>query len=286
MIFKPVKIKKLEIHLWTILLFAVGLVFNFFEVLVIAYAITAVHETAHIMAAKMCNVKIDGVEILPFGITMRLAKDCITDTWDEIKIAAAGPLSNFLIAYFVHGFYNGMYKEYIIAASLAMGVFNLIPALPLDGGRIMRAFLVKNLGHIRAATATLRITGIFAVLIALSGLYALYITGFNFSFLLIGCFLTANLTEERKKANTIIMRDILFSRKKLSEKGVARADVLVTDLNEKAKKILEKLSYDRYYLVNIVNSRMEVVKTLTETEIIESMAVYGMNITMKKFVEF
>lgn len=285
MIFKPFKIKKTEIHIWTVLLFAVGLFFDFFQVLVIAYTITAIHETAHILVAKKCGVEIDGVEILPFGITMRAVKNCITDTWDEIKIALAGPMSNLLIAYFVYGLYNGAYKEYIITASLVMGAFNLLPALPLDGGRIMRAFLVKKLGHIRATTVAIDITNVLAILIIASGLYVIYITGFNFSFLLIGGFLIANLTEEKKNANMIIMKDILFSRKKLTEKGVSRGDVLVAELGEKAKNVLKMLSYDRYFVINIVDSRMRVVRTVTETELIESIAAYGMNISMKKFVE-
>lgn len=284
MIFKPLKIKKLEIHIWTVLLFAVGLFFDFFNILLIAYTITAIHETAHIVTAKMCNVKIDGVEILPFGITMRIDKSCITDTWNEIKIGLAGPVSNFLIAYFVYGFYGGIYKEYIMTASLVMGIFNLIPALPLDGGRIVRALLVKKLGHIRAATVAIAITNVLAFFIIISGLYMLYITGFNFSFLLIGGFLTANLTEERKNADMIIMKDILYSRKKLSRKGVSNGNILVAEASEKAKNVLKMLSYDRYYIINIVDSRMQVVRTVTETELIENMAAYGMNITMKKFV--
>ena len=285
MMLKPIRIGKAEIHIWFVLLFAVGLFFNFIQILVIAYAITAVHELAHIILAKSCKVKVDGVEILPFGITMRLSKNYITNTYDEIKIALAGPLSNFLIAYFIYGFYNGYYKEYIITASLIMGAFNLLPALPLDGGRVMRALLVERFGHIRAATVAIYVTNIMAIFIIAAGLYAIYATGFNFSFLLIGGFLIANLTEEKKNANMIIMKDILFSRKKLADKGVSHSNVLVVEINEKAKKILKMLSYDRYYIISIADSRMNIVKTITETELIEAMAVYGMDTTMKKIVE-
>ena len=114
MILKPIKIGKTEIHIWAILLFTAGLLFDFVQTLLIVYAITAIHELAHIFTAKLCNVDIDGVEILPFGITMRIAKNCITNTSDEIKIALAGPISNLLIAYFVYGFYKGPYRDYIV----------------------------------------------------------------------------------------------------------------------------------------------------------------------------
>ncbi len=283
---RPIKIKKLEINIWCILLFGIGLYFHFLDVLLIAYSITAIHECAHIFVAKMCGTEIDGVEILPFGITMRVAQNYIKDTTSEIKIALAGPVSNLLIVYFTYGFYDGMYREYIITASLVMGIFNFLPALPLDGGRVLRVLLVKKLGHIRAANVALNISYGLGFLICGAGLYALYVTKFNFSFLLIGGFLIANITEERRNANMIIMRDILYSRKKLSQKGVTQGEMLVTEESEKAKNILKMLSYDRYYIINIVDNRMRIIKSITETELIELMAIYGMNICMKKFVEF
>ncbi len=283
-VLRPVKAGKVEIQLLTILLFATSLFLNFFEMLLAAYCITALHECAHVLVAKMCKVPIDGVEVLPFGITMKVRDECIVKPYDEVKISLAGPVCNFLTAFFTYGLWWGVYRDYIITASVAMGIFNLLPALPLDGGRILRAVLVKRLGHIRATTFVFKVTRVTALLIAIVGLYIVYATGFNFSFLLIGVFLLANLTEERKRANTIIMKDILYSRKKLASQGTLRADILVADVNEKAFSVIENLSYDRYYMVNVINSRMEVLKVVTETEIIEKTATYGMNTTLKKIV--
>ena len=283
-VLRPVKAGKVEIQLLTILLFAISLFFDFFEMLLAAYCITALHECAHVLVAKMCKVPIDGVEVLPFGITMRVRDECIVKPYDEIKISLAGPVCNFLTAFFTYGLWWGVYRDYIITSSMAMGIFNLLPALPLDGGRILRAVLVKRLGHIRATTVAFKVTRVTALLIAIAGLYIVYATGFNFSFLLIGVFLLANLTEERKRANTIIMKDILYSRKKLASQGALRADILVADVNEKAFSVIENLSYDRYYMVNVINSRMDVLKVVTETEIIEKTATYGMNTTLKKIV--
>ena len=283
-VLRPVKAGKVEIQLLTILLFAIILFFDFFEMLLAAYCITALNECAHVIVAKMCKVPIDGVEVLPFGITMRVRDECIVKPYDEIKISLAGPVCNFLTAFFTYGLWWGVYRDYIITSSMAMGIFNLLPALPLDGGRILRAVLVKRLGHIRATTVAFKVTRVTALLIAIAGLYIVYATGFNFSFLLIGGFLLANLTEERKRANIIIMKDILYSRKKLAKQGTVRADILVADVNEKAFSVIENLSYDRYYMVNVINSRMDVLKVVTETEIIEKTATYGMNTTLKKIV--
>ena len=278
----PFKIKSLEIHPWTVLLFLISLYFRFFHILAVAYAITAIHELAHIFTAKKRGIKISAVEILPFGITARLERKGIRSTSDEIIISLAGPFSNLLIAYFTYGFYSGALRDYIITSSIAMGIFNLLPALPLDGGRIMRSMLVKKYGHIRATSVAVKFTHFTAMVILLAGLYLLFITGFNFSFLIIGGFLIANMTEERKHAHMIIMKDILYSRKKLE--GAGEAKILVANENENAKNILNRLSYDRYYIIKITDSTMNIIATITETQLIEAMAIYGMNITMKKIV--
>ncbi len=277
------KIKKLEINYFTIVLFVIGHLFGFFNQLVIVYTITAIHECAHIYAAKRCGVEIKSVEILPFGITMRVTDNVIKDTSHEAKIALAGPVANFLTAYFAYGFYMGLQRNYIIASSLVMGIFNLLPALPLDGGRIMRSIFVKKYGCIRATSVCVCVTRVVAFVIFVFGLYALYLTDFNFSFLLIGCFLGANITEERKNANAVIMKDILYSRKKLQQTG--RSEIIVVEENKSASGILKKLSYDKYCIIHVIDENMKNCAVITETQLIEAMAVYGMNVNVKKIVE-
>lgn len=283
-LFVPVKIGNVSVHLWTVLLFCVSLFFDFFEMLVISYCIVALHEMSHIWVAKRCRVPLEGVWVLPFGITMKISGEYVLKPSNEVKICLAGPLCNFVLAYLVYRLYGGVYREYIIATNLVMGVFNLLPALPLDGGRITRALLVKRYGHIRSTTIAFKITRLVAIVIGLFGVFVLLVTKFNFSFLIIGAFLVANITEEKKRANSVIMKDILYSRKKLA-KGISASSVIVVNLYEKAINVISGLSYDRYYIVYVTDSKGEVLKTVTETEIIEKTAVYGANITLKKIIE-
>ena len=283
-LFVPVKIGNVSVHLWTVLLFCASLFFDFFEMLVISYCIVALHEISHIWVAKRCKVPMEGVSVLPFGITMKIADEYVLTPSREVKICLAGPLCNFVLAYLVYRLYGGTYREYIIANNVVMGAFNLLPALPLDGGRIMRALLVKRYGHIRSTTIAFKITRIVSVVIGLFGIFVLVLTKFNFSFLIIGAFLVANITEEKKRANSIIMKDILYSRKKLA-KGVSASAVVVADVRERVINVISKLSYDRYYIVYVADTKGEILKAVTETEIIEKTAVYGTNITFKKIIE-
>lgn len=283
---QPIKIGRAEVHLSAILLFVLSFYLKFLDKLMLTYAVTVLHELAHIFVAKKLGVDVLKVEILPFGITMRLTDVGIKNPKDEIKISLAGPISNLLIVFFLNALYNGPHKDFIFTTSLVMGVFNLLPILPLDGGRVLRCVLIKKYGYIRAMSITLSVTKAFSVVLIFLGAFLLWLTKFNFSVLLIGSFLVANITEERKNANLIIMKDILYSRKKLAQKGVTDAGVIAVSQDESAKKVLLKLTYDKYFLIHIIDRDMKLKHIVTETELIEKLSVLGPDISMRKIVEF
>lgn len=283
MLTRPIKIFSIEIHWWTLILFMVAFRFEFLHRLLIAYGITAIHECAHIFVTRRLGIKIKKIEVLPFGITARLWDEGIKKPVDEIKIALAGPLSNFIIAYLAYGLVGGWWRDYIVCTSLVIGIFNLLPAMPLDGGRVLKAILVKKYGCIRGYGVAMRVTVFCGIAIVTVGVWVLYITGFNFSFLIIGAFLIANITEETKNTNMIVMKDILYSRQKLEERN-GKGEILVVRDDERASKVVAEISYDRYYLIYIVDSGAEILHTMTETAFVEGLAVLGINASMRKFV--
>lgn len=280
---KPIKILCIEFHWTVLLLFVIAFRLEFLHRLLIAYGITAIHESAHIMVAQRLGIKIRKIEVLPFGITAGLCDEGIKRPEDEIKIALAGPLSNFMIAYLAYGFLDGWWSDYIVCTSLVIGIFNLIPALPLDGGRILKAILVRKFGCIRGYGVAMKVTAFCGVVTAAVGIWALYVTGFNFSFLIIGAFLIANITEETKALRMIVMKDILYSRRKL-EDGNGRGEILVVREDERAAGVLSEISYDKYYLICIVDGGAEILHIMTETAFVEGLAVFGIDVHMRKFV--
>ena len=283
MLTRPIRIFSVEFHWWTLLLFIVAFRLEFLHRLLIAYGITAIHECAHILVACRLGIKIKKIEVLPFGITARICDDGIKKTADEIRIALAGPLSNCIIAYLTYGLVGGLWRDYIVYTSLVIGGFNLLPALPLDGGRVLKAILVRKFGCIRGFGMAMKITFFCGIAIVVVGLWIIYITGFNFSFLIIGAFLIANITEETKNSHMVVMKDILYSRRKLEEKN-GKGEILVVREDERASKVVAEISYDRYYLIYIVNGGAEILHIMTETAFVEGLAVLGVNASMRNFV--
>ena len=101
------------------------------------------------------GVEIDEIELLPFGGVARARGMDRVVGWREVLIALVGPLFNFLCAWcclmaaklwpqFAPALLTPVYLN------LTMGCFNLLPAFPLDGGRILRSLLSSFLGRERA----------------------------------------------------------------------------------------------------------------------------------------
>ena len=130
----------------------------------------------------------------------------------------------------------------------------------------------------------MKVTAFCGVAIVVVGVWVLYITGFNFSFLIIGAFLVANITEEIKASKIIVMKDILYSRRKLKETRHQRCGVMVVTDEQKAFEVLSAITYDKYYLINITDINGKILNTITETSFVEGLAVLGMNTSMRKFV--
>ncbi len=98
------------------------------------------HELAHIAAYRICGTKMERVELLPFGICA-VPKDPLKITpANEVFCAAAGPTVNLVIALIFLAFPFPAESEtvrYLLYCNGALFFINVLPILPLDGGRIL-----------------------------------------------------------------------------------------------------------------------------------------------------
>ncbi|OQB13373.1 MAG: Stage IV sporulation protein FB [Firmicutes bacterium ADurb.Bin193] len=279
---KPIRLKKVEIHPSFLLLLFFAIVFDFIYYLSVAYIMVIIHELAHAAAALSLGVKLDTVEILPFGVAIKISGSYIKNPVHEIIISAAGPLCSAGMAFLCHRL---MTDSFFVMVNLSIALINIIPALPLDGGRILKAFLTERWGYVKAFNFTVKITRVCAVVVSLAGAAFLFYTRFNFSLILIGAFLVVNTVAEQRSSAHIMMNEIIKSREKLSRGCAERAGVIAISADEPAGKALKLLSYNRYYLINVINSDMDIIGTLTETRLIELLVEMGIRTKAAKMVD-
>jgi Zn-dependent protease len=179
------KFKNIPIMIGTntlrLLLFAVGLflVFNglsatiSFSILILLVLLSIVaHELGHAFCARAFGYDTKRVVITPLGGYAQIDVEDFEGTEAEYYIAAAGPFVNFAIAGMLipFAFFGVEHTRYLMMLNAIIAVFNLIPAYPLDGGRMLRCLLAKKYDVADATIISCKVSHVltfFTVTIAL-----------------------------------------------------------------------------------------------------------------------
>jgi Zn-dependent protease len=139
------------------------------SIAVLFFASLLTHELAHSLLARRSGVTVTEITLWMLGGVSKFESESETAD-DELQIAAVGPLTSLGLFFFfgvvaTAGALLGL-PELVVAVpslvsalNLMIGVFNLVPAFPLDGGRVLRGFLWKRNGDKLAATRTAAQTG-------------------------------------------------------------------------------------------------------------------------------
>lgn len=141
-------------------------------VVLLAFGSVLLHELGHAVVARRLGVHVAGIELHFFGGAAKLAQQP-RNARDEILIALAGPAVSIALAAtgWLAFALTGATLFYLIAwINSIIGVFNLIPAMPMDGGRVFRALLTRKLSFARATEIAVNVARVFAIAL---GVYAL-----------------------------------------------------------------------------------------------------------------
>lgn len=145
------------------------------------FASVVIHELAHSLVALRSGIQISEITLFIFGGVSKIAEEP-KDPVTELQVAIVGPLSSFALAWLfwiIKGFFEGLdlslitgIFRYLAWINLALGIFNLIPGFPLDGGRVFRAIYWWKTGSLTRATrlATDLGKGFAVALMVLGGL--------------------------------------------------------------------------------------------------------------------
>lgn len=162
-----------------------------------------IHELGHMFAGIILKLKPKSLSFMPFGISITF------ETYEyekliEIKkilIAIAGPLTNLIvciITVFLH--IEDKTKELIIYSNILIGLFNLIPLYPLDGGRILKGIIRLKHKKIQSDRIVNKISNILIiVLTAIASIMILYLK--NIAILFVIIYLWMIIIKENKKYN-------------------------------------------------------------------------------------
>jgi Zn-dependent protease len=171
------------------------------------FAAITLHELAHSLVALHYGVRVRSITLMMLGGVSSIDSDIspLREAW----MAFAGPLVSFVIALVSYGAYRlagqwpdlGVSLSWFAITNAFVGAFNLLPAFPMDGGRILRGLLAPWLGMVRATNVATRTGQVLAVLFGIVGF-----VNFNIVLMLIALFIYLGAAGERARFTT---RDML-----------------------------------------------------------------------------
>ena len=225
-------------------------VFWFITFLFLIFVCVVLHELGHSLTARMYGINVPRILLLPFG-GMAQFERIPRNPWQEIVISAAGPAVNFALAallllavrspsgILVETFPMGWTAlvNALILLNLVMGVFNLLPIFPMDGGRIFRAALALRLSYLRATTIATNVAKVLAVTGIVLALFKfeVLLPALLFAFIYFGGHMEHKMVQRRENMTGVFVGDL--TRKHYP---TLRADQPM----EEAARLLELFGYD------------------------------------------
>lgn len=149
------------------------------------FLFVVLHEFGHALAARRFGISTRDITLLPIGGLARL-ETLPEDPKEEFIVAAAGPAVNIVIAglLFVGLLLTGTFTQpfdinslmnnfwlRLLTVNVSLVIFNLIPAFPMDGGRVLRSLLASRMDHVKATRIAANVGRGLAVLMGIAGFF-------------------------------------------------------------------------------------------------------------------
>ncbi|MBW8242827.1 MULTISPECIES: site-2 protease family protein [Flagellimonas] len=243
------------------------------------FACVVLHEFGHALTAKKYGIPTRDITLYPIGGVASLDR-MPEKPAQELAVAVAGPAVNVIIAGILYIFLfstdqllpiseidhmsGDNFWFNIMAANVILAVFNLIPAFPMDGGRVLRAVLAFNMDKLKATTIAARVGQLLAIVFVFLGFFS------NFWLVFIGLFIFLGAGAEAVQEST-----------KSALIGYTASDVLIqkyTRLSpmetlEKAVQLLQNTQEQGFVVVE----NDQAIGVLTRKELIKGLTAYGNN---------
>lgn len=267
---------EVRLHPATIVFLLYTVITGHFIITLLAMFSIILHETAHGVMATICGHSPSCIEITPLGATMRLENDARLSVLKRLLTITAGPVSTFLLC----ALSLWVTKINLISVNLGGTLFrcnlailfiNLLPFLPLDGGRMFHLILSTFL-------PSPMVTGMVKAVSYLGGLLLIMINilvswthgGWNLSLAFAGCCILYNasiftVTQAMSELRLFVDRKINLERK-----GIMHTDTYIAVHTTLLRQLIRMLPANRFaYFYCIETGSQQILGGMHESEIIQ-----------------
>ena len=268
------KIKqRFTVHYSLLIMMIIGGIFGFAKILLFYFLFLVLHEMVHAFFARKRGYALSKIKLTASGAVLEAEQDEFSYK-DEIVIAISAPIFNLLVAFLIIAFWWIVPESYnftqdIAVINLSIFAFNILPIFPLDGGRVLLAFLSQKIARKTAVYICKTISIIASIL-----LFILFVISFFFSPLFavgvasVNMFISAVAEDKQAiyKRNLYILRKLTRTKKQ----GVESREVYVHQ--SKSYMDLVKLVDARHFTTfMIVDDNFKTVQKIDEACLMKKM---------------
>jgi len=226
------------------------------------------------MIAKLFNIQVLEIQLYPFGGIAYTENISKYGGRIELLVALAGPVISMLIAAVFYFFGRQLsLSSTIVKYNMALFLFNLVPALPLDGGSIVRNLLLSKYSYKYATKIMTRSGKILSILIIVYNIVLILNGEITISYLAAAFFIFIGALREEKNCSYIYLLN--RNNKKVKKLHNLYVRQLNVSTETYIRSIVEQFSPGNICRVMVYNEKGELVKELCEADIMDGFLKYG-----------
>ena len=229
------------------------------------FFVLSLHELCHSIMAYLLYYRINAVEIHPFGFEARLEGE-FKSARDELVIAAAGPLFSILTGLCTLAFKSNAILAEFSRMNIAIGVLNLIPAYPLDGGRIIFSILYLKVDAVKAKKATVLLGFLLAFALLL---LSLFVRPFNPSLIVFSLFIALADIQETKRLRSVKIYSLLKSRSALKKGEAIPVKFIALHKSVTYSEALRHIGTNTYTVIIVLDDDMNELERITQNSLLD-----------------
>lgn len=267
-----------SVHPLFVIIMLGSVITGYFAELITLFLLVLVHEIGHVIMARSFGWTIREVKLLPFGGVVEVEEAGGLPAKEEALVAIAGPLQNGWMGLAAwacgqFGLWDPVWAEYVWKANVMLGLFNLLPIHPLDGGKLLQAALSYAVNYYKMLVWSARISMLFSVLMILFSLlpWLLDKEGVQLNLLIVGIFLVMTNWTYYRNVPFIFYRFLMYRDRVMVQAltlGHVASPIIVSG-KQTIISVARLFRREQYHLIYMVEDRGKEVKVLPEQKIVE-----------------
>ncbi|SFC31108.1 site-2 protease family protein [Clostridium uliginosum] len=244
------------------------------------------HECVHIIVANKFKCKFYNFKLNILGVNADFSDIDELSERNKLILYFSGPCFNLFMAVFLcflEQYFSYDFIKTSIDINLSLGVFNLLPAYPLDGSRIYEILLSRKFLYKESKKITEIFSFSISIILFIVFNIMLFLHKVNISLFLAAILMTYTTFLEKEKTMYIIMGDMIKKVRKLQKHDYIENKCISVYYKKGLVNVLTLVDKNKFNSFYVLNDDMELLDIIHEDELIKALKEYG-NITLEEYI--